>query len=355
MKPSDFSEINPKKLGTVRRKMVTVSPEDLVQTTFLQSNVSLPLVIEPKIQDLDLIDWAKNNRSFIEKFLYKHGGILFRNFKIDDVEKFEQFIKVTSNSELLPYQDGSSPRTLVKGNIYTSTDYPASQRISLHSELSYASTYPLKIYFYCVKPAEKGGETPIADIRKVCDRISLPTRDRFRQKQIMYVRNFGNKLGLSWQKAFETLNIKTVENYCQENDIQVKWKIDGNLQTNQVRPAIVNHPKTGEMVWFNHAAFFHISTLEPKIRQTLLAEFTEAELPYNTYYGDRSAIKPEVIEEIRMAYCQETVTFSWQTGDILMLDNMLTAHGRNPFIGSRQVVVGMAESFIRKTLSQIDN
>lgn len=164
----------------------------------------------------------------------------------------------------------------------------------------------------------------------------------------MYVRNFGNGLGISWQEAFQTSKQKDVINYCQNNGIVMKWGNNKKLQTYQVRPAIVNHPKTGEKVWFNHAAFFHISTLDPTIRQTLAAEFSESEFPYNTYYGDGSEIEPEVLAEIRSAYQQETVTFPWHAGDILMLDNMLTAHGRNPFIGSRQVVVGMAEAVSNK-------
>ncbi|MEM6613699.1 MAG: TauD/TfdA family dioxygenase, partial [Cyanobacteria bacterium P01_C01_bin.72] len=246
--------------------------------------------------------------------------------------------------KLLSYQDGSSPRTLLQDNIYTSTDYPASQTIFLHSELSYANTYPLKIYFHCVKSADQGGETPIADTRKIYRRLSLEICDRFAEKQVMYVRNFGAGLGIPWQQAFETSSKSAVEQYCQNNGIVMVWGDNDKLQTRQVRPAIVKHPQTKELVWFNHAAFFHISTLDPQIRQTLAAEFAETEFPYNTYYGDGSEIEPEVLAEIRAAYQQEAVTFSWQAGDILMLDNMLTAHGRNPYVGSRRIVVGMAES-----------
>lgn len=344
MNTPESSNLSLKKVGTVQRKSITVFEGELIKAAPLQPNQPLPLVIEPMVDGLDLITWAQNNRLFIESQLPKYGGILFRNFKIKGLEVFEQFVKATSDGELLPYQDGSSPRTLVKDNVYTSTDYPADQTIFLHSELSYANVWPLKIYFYCVKSAEQGGETPIADIRKVCDRISPKTRDRFLQKQVMYVRNFGGGLGLPWQKAFQTSDKTVVEAYCHENGIEMEWKEGDKLRTRQIRPAVVNHPKTGETVWFNHAAFFHVSTLEPKVRQALLA-FSEIELPYNTYYGDSSPIEPEALEEIRSAYRQETVMFPWQAGDILMLDNMLTAHGRTPFVGSRKVVVGMAEPF----------
>jgi alpha-ketoglutarate-dependent taurine dioxygenase len=106
---------------------------------------------------------------------------------------------------------------------------------------------------------------------------------------------------------------------------------------------VSRHPRTGELVWFNHATFFHVSTLEPTLRDSMLAEFPEGELPANTYYGDGSPIEPEVLDHLRAAYHAETVSFPWQAGDLLLLDNMLVAHGRAPYAGPRQILVGMAE------------
>jgi alpha-ketoglutarate-dependent taurine dioxygenase len=133
-----------------------------------------------------------------------------------------------------------------------------------------------------------------------------------------------------------------VEDYCRQNNIEATWKGGDCLRTSQVRPAIARHPHTGEPVWFNHAVFFHVSTLEPQIRDAPLSDFAEKDLPTNTYYGDGSRIEPAVLDELREIYRQETVVFRWQEGDILMLDNMLTAHGRAPYAGPRKVVVSMA-------------
>ena len=85
-----------------------------------------------------------------------------------------------------------------------------------------------------------------------------------------------------------------------------------------------------------------MTTLEPTIREALISEFKEEDLPNNTYYGDGTPIEPAVLDELRQAYREETVAFPWQKGDILMLDNMLTAHGRTPFVGPRQVLTGMS-------------
>jgi alpha-ketoglutarate-dependent taurine dioxygenase len=117
------------------------------------------------------------------------------------------------------------------------------------------------------------------------------------------------------------------------------------LRTRAVRRATARHPKTGELTWFNHATFFHITTLESAVRDMLLEEFEEEGLPTNTYYGDGSSIEHSVLDHLREAYNQETAIFSWQEGDLLMVDNMLVAHGRRPYRGERRILVGMAEPF----------
>lgn len=348
MKVSDLKRRNGAGLKMFGRKPVSVSAEQLVKTGHLREGQRLPLVVQPAVEGVDLAEWARNNREFIDARLYEHGGLLFRHFDARGVEDFERLVRATSN-ELLNYQERSSPRTHVSGNIYTSTDYPAGQRIFLHNENSYQHVFPLKIFFFCLVPPQSGGETPIADCRGVLQRIAPETRARFRDKGgWMLARNFRVDMGLPWQTAFQTTDEARVEQYCRQAGISTEWKGD-HLRTSQVRPVVAPHPHTGEDVWFNHATFFHVSTLEPALHQALLAQYREEELPNNTYYGDGSPIEPATLGELREAYRQETVRFTWQRGDILMLDNMLVAHGREPFTGPRKIVVGMADPFTRTT------
>jgi alpha-ketoglutarate-dependent taurine dioxygenase len=160
----------------------------------------------------------------------------------------------------------------------------------------------------------------------------------------MLVRNFSDGLSFTWQSAFQTEDKFAVEAYCREAGIETEWRGD-RLRTRQARQAVARHPVTGEMVWFNHATFFHISTLEPSMREVLLAGLEEDNIPNNTYYGDGSPIELSILEEVREAYRRETVSFAWQKGDILMLDNMLVAHGRNSYVGERRILVAMTEPF----------
>ncbi len=333
-----------KKLTSIKPKAVSVSAEQLVKTSYLQPGQILPLVIQPNIEVLDLISWAGSNRDFIEKELWKHGAILFRNFKIDSIAKFEQFAQ-TISPELMEYGERSSPRHRVRGQIYTSTDHPADQPIVLHNEQSYTLNWMMKLLFFCVQPASQGGRTPVADSRKIFNRLNPKITEKFAQKQVMYMRNYGIGLGLTWQEVFQTSDKSEVEAYCRQSSIEFEWLEGDRLRTRQVRPAIRRHPKTGETVWFNHALFFHVSSLEPVIQHSLLEGLKEEDLPFNSYYGDGSPFEPEVLEEIREAFQQETVSFPWQAGDILMVDNMLVAHGREPYSGPRKIVVAMAEPF----------
>lgn len=331
-----------KKPGAVRRKPVALGAE-AVTVEALRPETSLPLVVRPAAPDIDLLTWARANRPAVEAHVLRHGAVLFRGFDVTAAARFEEFIRCVAD-EPAEYREPTSPRTHVGGNIFTSTDYPPAERILLHNENSYCPNWPLRLFFFCAAPAERGGETPIADSRRVAQRIDPRIRERFLRRQILYLRNFGDGLALPWQTVFNTRERSEVESYCRRHRIEAEWRGGDRLRIRYVRPAVARHPRTGEEVWFNHVPLFHVSRLRPEVREALLAEFGEEGLPYNAYYGDGSRIEAEELDEICDLYTRERVLFAWQPGDILMLDNMLAAHGREPYAGlQRKILVGMAE------------
>jgi alpha-ketoglutarate-dependent taurine dioxygenase len=333
------------KFKPVRRKPLSLSQERLVETGALAGAAKpFPLLMSPAVEGVHLARWAAQNRPLLEQELQRCGAILFRGFGVEGVEGFEEVARAVS-SRLLDYRERSSPRSELARGVYTSTDYPADQAIHFHNEQSYTHSWPMKLYFFCVRPADSGGATPIADGRHVLNLLDARLRDEFLRKRVMYVRNYGDGMGLTWQDAFQTTSKTTVEEYCRRVSIDFEWKDGERLRTRQVFDTIVTHPKTREEVWFEHAAFFHISNLAPDVRQALTAEFDEEDLPFNTYYGDGSAIKETSLAQIREAYAQTATRFDWQEGDILLIDNMLTAHSREPFNGPRKIAVAMAELY----------
>lgn len=328
-----------------RRRPLSLSHADLVKTGCLPGDTAeFPLVFSPAMEDVSLAVWATSNREQIERELLRHGALLFRGFAIEGVKGFEQFARAVS-SDLLNYRERSSPRSEVMSGVYTSTDYPADQSIHFHNEQSYTHSWPMKLYFFCVTPAAERGATPIADGRKVLAQLDPKLKQKFIEKRVMYVRNYGDGMGLDWPTTFQTTNMAEVENYCRRNSISFEWKDNGRLRTRQLFDTVVRHPKTNEELWFEHVAFFHVTSLQPHVRDLLLAEFKPEDLPFNTYYGDGSAIEDSVLEEIREAYNHTATRFDWREGDILLIDNMLTSHARESFSGPRKIVVAMAELY----------
>jgi alpha-ketoglutarate-dependent taurine dioxygenase len=308
----------------------------------LRSDSALPLLVEAISSATDLVEWATWHREELELRLRESGGILFRGFRIDGPERLEVLIQSFSG-RLLDYSYRSTPRTVVSGKIYTSTEYPPHQTIPLHNENAYAHDWPMKIWFFSLQCAAGGGETPIADSRRVYQRIPATVRRRFERLGVTYVRNYGSGFDLPWQEVFQTTSRNDVERLCAANGIQFEWLPEDRLRTRQTCRAVASHPTTGEMVWFNQAHLFHISRLQPEVREAMLSIFSEEDLPRNVYYGDGSVIDPADLDCICEAYDEEKIVFPWSTGDVLLLDNMFAAHGRNPFTGARKVVVGMAE------------
>lgn len=270
-----------------------------------------------------------------------YGGVLLRGFDALGAGDFDRFV-ASFGSPLLTYEFGSTPRSRVEKGVYSSTEYPADQWIDQHNEQSYTLKWPGTIWFYCDIAAEQGGATPVADSRKVYERLDPALRRLFAERRVMYVRNYGNGLDLPWEQVFGTDDHHEAEAYCHAHGIDYEWLDDGEaLRTKQVCQSELRHPVTGETVWFNQAHLFHLSNLPAALQEALLDVVDEDRLPRNTYFGDGTPIDRALLDEIRAVYRETMLSFDWQPTDALMLDNVLMSHGRAPFLGKRRVLVAM--------------
>jgi len=341
MEQSERKESQAKRLRATRRKGVDLSEVASVKTGFLEAGQTLPLLIEPARADVDLPDWASNNRQMLEQHLLRHGAILFRGFTVPAVAEFERTAEAICPELFGEY--GDLPREELGGRVYGSTPYPADETILFHNESSHMHRWPMLIWFYCVKAASQGGESPIVDCRQMYQSMDVSIRERFERQGLMYVRNFTDGLDVSWQEFFHTSDKSKVEQYCRAASIDFEWKTGGGLRTRQICPAVVRHPQTNEFVFFNQLQLHHISCLAPAVRESLLSMMKEEDLPRNVYYGDGSPIEDAVVTYLRELSQKLSVSFPWQAQDILMLNNMLVAHSRNPFVGERKIVVAMGD------------
>ncbi|HEV7508321.1 MAG TPA: TauD/TfdA family dioxygenase [Thermoanaerobaculia bacterium] len=329
--PSKFFRVAPKAMSAPQGDLVTMKP--------LFADQRLPLVIEPAVPDLDAAEWAKRNSALVERKLLEHGGLLFRGFDVPSTAAFERFAEwITPH---LADDNGELPRSNISGRIYSVSYAPPEQAILWHNENSFCPQWPMKLWFYCLLPAQEGGETPIVDNRLVLERLDPEVRESFRSKGIVYLRNLGRGLDFPWQVAFQTDDRMEVERRCREAGIEFEWKANDVLHTRSVRPAVLRHPKTGEEVFFAQPMLWHVNSYQAKA--DLRTFFRIDDLPRHCAYGDGSPISDEVIRHVYDVYRRSETVFPWQKGDALLLDNMLTAHARNPFAGPRKIYAAMAE------------
>ncbi|MDD2035028.1 condensation domain-containing protein, partial [Pseudomonas sp. 39167] len=355
-KPATVQGPKADKLGKFLKRSVTplAKPRPArVRESLVAAPQRFPLMLEPGEPQLDVIEWIHQNRPLIEQKLAEHAGILFRGFELDGIQGFEAFAEAIQPG--LYGQYGDLPKKEGGKNTYRSTPYPERKMILFHNESSHQDRWPRKQMFYCEQAAPVGGATPVVDCRLMYEKLPSDLREKFEDKGLLYVRTFTDKLDVSWQHFFKTEDRREVEARCRAGGIQWRWLDNDELQTRTPGPAIITHPITGEKSFFNQVQLHHIYWLEPDVREDLLSMFGLERMPRHVYYGDGTPIEDEVMARIGDLYEACAVRFDWRKGDVILLDNMLVAHARDPFEGPRKIVVAMGDMYERSALEgQVD-
>ncbi|CAM5253802.1 MULTISPECIES: TauD/TfdA family dioxygenase [Streptomyces] len=244
-----------------------------------------------------------------------------------------------------PYEEfeGFAPRERYAPGVHSSSEWPSNQPMCMHHEASYALEVPSRLVFACLRAPESGGVTALADSHRVLADLPAGLVARFELLGWELRRHYNELIGVAWPAAFGSRDQAAVEAYCRANAIDFRWDEDGGLRTRQVRPAVLKHPDSGRAGWFNQIAFLNEWTMDPAVREYLALEFGEDGLPFTTRYGDGSPIAPETVELINEVYERHTVRVPWRNGDLMLVDNLRMAHSREPYKGSREIVVSMGD------------
>jgi hypothetical protein len=209
----------------------------------------------------------------------------------------------------------------------------------MHHELGWQRDPPAYLLVACLQPAESGGSTGVADGRTVLS--SLPDRlvERAQRAGWSVLRRFRPGLiGMSWSEAFPDMDEAAVRAYAATEQIELEWGPDV-LLTRRSRPAIRATAPDGVPAWSNLLAFCSEWTMEPAVRQYILATLGRQGLPFETTYGDGSPFPAADVETVNAAYDRATAYVHWRAGDVLLLDNIRTAHSMQPYTGEREMAV----------------
>jgi len=289
----------------------------------------------------DGVGWAAAYREELRAAVTEHGAILVRGLGLRDTTETAQVFRQLG--EPMTEREAFAPRRGYETGVYSASNWSFSQRMCLHHELSHAMEFPRLMMFACLVAPTGGGATALADSPTVLQALPTPLVERFEREGWLLIRNYNEEFGCSVADAFGTDDGRRVESYCRANGIEFEWQPDGTLRTRQRRPAVMTHPVTGQRCWFNQVAFFNEWTIDPEVREFLVEGYGEDGLPFNTRFGNDEPIESFVVNVIEDVYEACTARERWQVGDLMLVDNIRTAHGREPFEGPREIIVAMTD------------
>ncbi len=291
----------------------------------------------------DAPSWAAEHRDALRAVATGHGSVLIRGLGLRDAaETGAVFQRLASG--LMTEKEAFAPRRTYSDGVYSSTKWPPNQQMCMHHELSYTLEFPGLMLFACLSAPTDGGATAVADSAAVLDALPTELIERFEREGWLLTRNYNDEIGASFAEAFGTEDRNAVESYCRANAIEFEWQPDGGLRTRQRRSAVVHHPLTGRRCWFNQIAFLNEWTLAPEVREYLVDVYGADGLPFNTRFGNGDPIGEDVVQVLNQVYEANTAREPWQAGDLMLVDNVRTAHSREPFEGPREVLVAMADA-----------
>jgi alpha-ketoglutarate-dependent taurine dioxygenase len=342
-------------METVESIIARHGAEEIVVEPYLPGG-GFPLFLQPR--EPSLFQSSSDVRRWLagvpfKEWLARAGAIVLRGFPIASTD---DFIEVTGDFAPLAsgYAGGNAPRETIKGSVMESTRAASSALLYLHQEMAYLPQFPDRLAFYCHLPSETGGETIVASIRLLQQRIPRDLFARVEQVGLRYIRNFRSPerptgdpvlddFHQTWLKAFKTGDREEINAVCEARGVAYQWQPDDSITMITDLPGVRKHPITGEPIWFNQ---LHTMAMRPPVASEQmykamndLYDHSDMTRPYSVRFGDDAEIPDRDLDALYEAFNALTVAFSWRKGDVMFLDNYAAAHGRNPYAGARDVQV----------------
>jgi hypothetical protein len=349
-----------------------VSEADYVTTIDLGPEVALtpyepggwPVFVEARADRLRQDEsfarsWFQEHKDVFDGALTEVGALILREFALSDAQSFSRFIQ---HYPSMPsgYAGGGAKRSEVADRVYDTVQSRApTSRIGMHQEMSYLPAYPKQIAFFCHVPATADGETLIADIRRLESLLPPRLFNGVKEKGIRYIRSArasGQHVDAPqehqdylrfyyrpWPEVYGTTDRAKVENEVQSAGQDFEWLSDGGLMTSYTSPGFVTHPLTGKSGWFNSITIYHgnhvAAALPPEVYARAFP--AGAPKPFDVLFGDGTPLPEDDVLELCRILDSISVAPRWQAGDLMLVDNILTAHGGNSWTGPRDVLVSM--------------
>ena len=287
--------------------------------------------------------WVQSHKHAIERSLQLSGAVLFRGFPVTSAEDFDAF------SAAFGYPDFTYAESLSNAvrinftkRVFTANEAPPDVEIFLHHEMAQTPVSPSRLFFYCHAAAEAGGATPLCRSDQLFQKLIREKPEwaaEFETKGVKYTtvmpeQNDPNSgQGRSWKSTLSVQDKFGAEQKLKSLGYSWKWQVDNTLEATTPKLPAVKVLPTGEKAFYNQliAAYRGWKGVNENPKSAIT-------------FGDGSEFKLTQLEYVTSLTDEFTFDLCWQDGDIAMVDNHRTMHGRRSYSGDRkrEVLVALA-------------
>ncbi|KAL2862214.1 uncharacterized protein BJX67DRAFT_391485 [Aspergillus lucknowensis] len=333
-------------------------------------NTQLPLALKPSPDSSVTLDAAISTIKHLQRtktlttLLARHGTLLFRGLPITSAADFSAFAHAFGYK---PHEIIGIvvDRPLLAPNVAPANEAPKEVRIYNHNESPQVPHAPEYIFFYAQKAPTVGGETPISSSlelfaraqREIPEFIDLLVEKGI-QSRVTYKTQRQYVGGSTLRQAFgkEILDGDDEETQRRKIEAQIarygrgeyttfEWGVDGEdgarqlVLTHQL-PVVRTQPGTNLPTLFTGLAAYYRNTVEAQKRSGAGRKNVAQQC-----FGDGTPIPEEYLAALARITEEIRVLHRWEEGDVLVYDNIIAQHGREPWEGEQGDRVVLASLF----------
>ncbi|XXH02302.1 hypothetical protein Hte_008673 [Hypoxylon texense] len=324
--------------------------------------ITMPLALRPSSSDgveLELDAVVKTIKSLqaqggiLTKKLALHGALLFRGLPIHDANDFSKF--ALAFDEIIGIV---VDRPLLAPNVAPANASSKETQIFSHNESDEVPHAPEYVFFYGHRAAKSGGETPMASSLELFHRAQQQMPDFIAQlaekgilSRITYKTEKQYAGGSTLRQAFgkhivdgddEATRRAKIEaqiaRYGRGEHTTWEWTDDddGGVVLTHRLPAIRTQPGTGLPTLFTGLGAYS---------RTARVHGASRDSTSQQLFGDGTPIPEEYLDKLAEITDEVRVLHKWERGDVLVYDNTIAQHGREPWQGEQADRVVMASLF----------
>jgi alpha-ketoglutarate-dependent taurine dioxygenase len=324
-------------------------------------NTAIPLALRPEKatkpsldQVVSTIKSLQAKDGLLTDKLARHGTLLFRNLPIQNAEDFSKFAHAFGYK---PHEIIGIvvDRPLLAPNVAPANEAPKEVLIYNHNESPQVPHAPEYIFFYGHRAPMKGGESPISSSLELFNRAQqeIPgfiaeLAEKGIQSRVTYQVERQFQGGSTLREAFgkeiqdgddEETKRKKIEaqiaRYGRGKHTTWEWSADGLVLTHRL-PVIRTQRGTNLPTLFTGlAAYWKRTQTDTEARKKVTQQL----------FGDGTPIPDKYLEHLAKITDEIRVLHHWQEGDVLVYDNTIAQHGREPWEGEQSDRVVMASLF----------